>query len=105
MVLLDRLWVVVIEAKKSALSVWAALPQTLAYLMANPNLQPSLPSIAAITNGDDLAFVKLAQESRQQYELSRPFSPFATESELLAALPVLKQISKAIAPQSTIGSS
>ena len=95
LVLLDRLWIVAIEAQKATPSVWAALPQTLAYLMANP--QPNRPSFAAITNGNDLAFIKLAQEPERQYDLSRTFSPFATESELLAALQVLKRIGKAIA--------
>lgn len=45
LVLLNQLWVVVLESKKTALSVWAALPQTLAYLMANLNQRNlALPS-------------------------------------------------------------
>ncbi|WP_254721766.1 hypothetical protein [Kovacikia minuta] len=31
LMLLDQLWVVVLESRKTALSVWTALPQTLAY--------------------------------------------------------------------------
>lgn len=34
LLLLNRFWVVVLESKKTALSVWTALPQTLAYLLA-----------------------------------------------------------------------
>jgi hypothetical protein len=49
--------VVIVESKKTALSVWTALPQTLAYLMANP--QPEKPSFALVTNGDDILLVKL----------------------------------------------
>jgi hypothetical protein len=49
LVLLNQLWVVVLESKKTALSVWTALPQTLAYLMANPFSERS--SFGVITNG------------------------------------------------------
>jgi hypothetical protein len=54
LVLLNQLWVVVLESKKTALSVWAALPQALAYLMANP--QPEHSSFGMVTNGDDILF-------------------------------------------------
>ncbi|MGB8700965.1 MAG: hypothetical protein WCD18_16250, partial [Thermosynechococcaceae cyanobacterium] len=47
LVLLNQFWVVVLESKKTALSVWAALPQTLAYLMANP--QSDQPSFGMVT--------------------------------------------------------
>jgi hypothetical protein len=45
---LNQFWVVVLESKKTALSVWAALPQTLSCLMANP--QPEQPSFGMVTN-------------------------------------------------------
>ncbi|MGI8936401.1 MAG: type I restriction endonuclease, partial [Phormidesmis sp.] len=61
LVLKKQLWVVVLESKKTALSAWVALPQTLAYLMANP--QPEQPGFGMVTNGDDILFVKLAQHS------------------------------------------
>ncbi|MGL5922215.1 type I restriction endonuclease [Chroococcidiopsis sp.] len=92
LVLLDRLWVVVLESKKTALSVWAALPQTLAYLMANP--QPQLPSFGMVTNGDDIFFVKLIQQSQRHYALSRVFAPLTSNRELEGALQVLKRISQ-----------
>lgn len=86
LVLLDQLWVVVLESKKTALSVWAALPQTLAYLMANPAVQPSF---AMVTNGDEILFVKLV---KRQYAVSRIYAPFTTAQELYIALQILKQI-------------
>ncbi|MEO0758239.1 MAG: hypothetical protein AAFY78_15370 [Cyanobacteria bacterium J06648_16] len=55
LVLKDYLWVVVLESKKTTLSVWPALPQTLAYLTANPDR----PGFSLLTNGDDVIFVKL----------------------------------------------
>lgn len=94
LVLLNQLWVVVLESKKTALSVWAALPQTLAYLMASP--QPQQPSFGMVTNGDDILFVKLVQSSQRHYALSRVFAPFTSKRELCSALQVLKHISQQI---------
>lgn len=93
LVLLNQLWVVVLESKKTALSVWAALPQTLAYLMANP--QPERPSFGMVTNGDEILFVKLVQ-AQGHYALSRVFSPFVSSRELYSALQILKRIGQAI---------
>ncbi|MFQ3625990.1 MAG: type I restriction enzyme HsdR N-terminal domain-containing protein [Cyanobacteriota bacterium] len=94
LVLLDQVWVVVLESKKTTLSVWTALPQTLAYLMANP--QPAKPSFGMVTNGDDILFVKLTQAEPPRYALSRVFSPFATERELNEALRILKRLSQLV---------
>ena len=91
---LNQVWVVVLESKKTALSVWAALPQTLAYLMANP--QQALPRFGMVTNGDDILFVKLVQADRRCYSLSRIFAPFTSSRELYSALQVLKGIGQAI---------
>jgi hypothetical protein len=94
LVLLNRFWVVVLESKKTALSVWAALPQTLAYLMANP--QPEQPSFGLVTNGDDILFVKLGQTEQRYYSLSRIFAPFTSSRELYVALQALKRIGQVI---------
>ena len=97
LVLQSRLWVVVLESKKTALSVWSALPQTLAYLMANP--QPEQPCFALMTNGDDILFVKLTQMKHQQYDVSRVFAPFISNQELYSVVQVLKSISKVISDE------
>lgn len=99
LVLLDQFWVVVLESKKTALSVWTALPQTLAYLMAN--LRPEQPSFAMVTNGDDILFVKLVQAELRHYALSRVFAPFTSSRELYNTLQILKRISQMI--EGTIG--
>jgi len=90
LVLKNRLWVVVLESKKTALSVWAALPQSLAYLMGNP--QPHQPSFGMVTNGDDIFFIKLNQQPQPHYDLSRVFSPLTSKQELHSALKILKRI-------------
>lgn len=91
LVLQNQLWIVVLESKKTALSLWTALPQTLAYLMANP--QPQKPSFAIMTNGDDLVFLKLTQTDIKQYDFSRVFSLFISNQELYYVLQILKSIS------------
>jgi hypothetical protein len=105
LVLKNQLWVVVLESKKMALSAWAALPQTLAYLMANP--QPERPSFGMVTNGDDILFVKLVQQSVVEtvvkksssaphlYALSRVFAPFTSPRELYSTLQILKRMGQA----------
>jgi hypothetical protein len=95
LVLLNRFWVVVVESKKTALSVWTALPQTLAYLMTNP--EPMQPSFGMVTNGDDILFVKLLQTEHRHYALSRVFSPFSSNRELYSTLQILKRVGDAIA--------
>ena len=56
LVLQDQLWVMVLESKKTTLSVWSAVPQALD-LMANPN--PHQPLFGMVTNGDDILFIYL----------------------------------------------
>ncbi len=92
LVLQEQFWVVVLESKKTALSVWAALPQTLAYLMANPHL--TKPSFALMTNGDDSVFVKLTQHESAQYDLSRVLAALTSNQELYSVLQILKRIAQ-----------
>lgn len=93
-VVLDQLWVVIVESKKTALSVWSALPQTLAYLQATPH--PQHPSFGLMTNGDEFVFVKLAQHSQRVYDLSRVFALFATPQDLQDVLRILKNLGRVI---------
>lgn len=93
LVWLNQFWVVIVESKKTALSVWTALPQTLAYLMANP--QPEKPSFAIVTNGDDILLVKL-RANVHYYALSRVFAPFISREEIYKVLQILKHIAEAI---------
>jgi hypothetical protein len=84
---------IIVESKKTALSVWTVLPQTLAYLMANP--WPEKPSFALVTNGDDILLVKL-RANVHDYALSRIFAPFISREELYRVLQILKHIGAAI---------
>jgi hypothetical protein len=98
LVLKDQFWVVVLESKKTALSVWSALPQTLAYLIASPH--PEQPSFALMTNGDDSVFVKLTRSTGGQYNFSRVFAALTSNQELYGTLQILKRISQVVGKES-----
>jgi hypothetical protein len=84
LVVRDDLWVMVVESKKTAISTRSALPQVLAYMMANPEKRPLF---GVLTNGDDFILVKLVE---QTYALSRVFSPYTMVEELEAVLQILR---------------
>jgi len=92
LVLKEQFWVVVLESKKTAISVWSALPQTLAYLAANPH--PEHPGFALMTNGDESIFVKLTQKGDRRYNFSRSFSALTSHQELQGILQGLKQLGR-----------
>lgn len=91
LILLDRLWVMVLDSKKTMLSVWSAVPQALAYLQANPN--PNRPTFGMLTNGDDILFIKVQDH---HYAFSRVFSPLFSQSDLSLSLQVLRHISQVV---------
>jgi hypothetical protein len=95
LVLQNQLWVMVLESKKTTLSIWSAVPQALAYLMANP--QPDKPVFGMVTNGDDVLFIKVKWEAgRPQYDLSRVFALFTSAKELYKILQILQRIGQVI---------
>jgi len=96
LILQSSFWVVVLESKKTTLSVLSALPQALAYMMANPH--PDQPVFGIVTNGDDILFVKLTAAPTPQYDLSRVFAPFTSAKELYLILQILKHLGQVIAP-------
>ncbi|MEG4624119.1 type I restriction enzyme HsdR N-terminal domain-containing protein [Microcoleus sp. w1-18aA5] len=94
LILQNQLWVMVLECKKTTISTRSALPQALAYMMANPDLDK--PRFGMLTNGDDLLFVKLRAEPTPEYGLSRAFSIYTVRSELRSAFQVLKHLGQGI---------
>ena len=94
LILQNQLWVMVLESKKTTISVRSALPQALAYMMSNPDLNQ--PSYRVLSNGDDILFVKLETQPRLQYGLSRAFSIYTVASELRSAFQVLKHLGQRI---------
>jgi Type I restriction enzyme R protein N terminus (HSDR_N) len=95
LILQQNFWVLVLEAKKTTISTRSALPQALAYMMANT--QTTQPTFGMMTNGDDVLFVKLTTQPSGQYDLSRVFLLYTLPEELQSVLQILKQIGQAIA--------
>jgi hypothetical protein len=92
LVLLDRLWVVLIEAKKTIFDLELALPQTLAYMAAMPDRDR--PMFGMITNGSSYLFVKLLGQSYAVSDLFGTRSQY--RNNLYEVLQILKVLGQAI---------
>jgi hypothetical protein len=86
LVLQQRLWLLVIESKRSDFSVTRGLPQALSYMLANPTKES--PSFGLIMNGNDFLFVKAIA----QYATSRLFSLINPGNELQDILRIMKTL-------------
>jgi len=94
LVLQEQLWLLVLESKKTTIPIRSALPQALAYMMASP--QPTRPLYGVLTNSDDVLFVKLNRQPQPQYGLSRAFSLYTHQSELMTTAQILKQLGQQV---------
>jgi hypothetical protein len=92
LVIQHKLWILVVESKRTSISVLAAIPQLLAYMLASPNGQSAKPSYGLATNGDEFVFLKLTHDDAPQYDVSRTFSLFPRQHELSKVLQILKRL-------------
>ncbi len=91
LVVSDFLWLVVIESKRSDFAVTRAIPQTLAYMLGNP--EGNRPTFGLITNGTEFLFLKTSRTPTAQYATSRLFSLVNPTNELHEVLAILKHLS------------
>ena len=89
LVLQNQLWVLVIESKRGSFSLEPAIPQALAYMMANPN--PEKPVFGLVTNGSNFIFIKLTKQDTPKYGLSDEFT-LRRGDDLYNVLRVLKRL-------------
>ncbi len=94
LVIQQRLWVLVVESKRTSIPVPAALPQLLAYMLANPQMEQ--PVFGMATNGDEFVFLKVVNGEFPQYDASRTFSLFPRRHELGQVLQILKHLGQVI---------
>jgi len=87
LVLKNRLWLLVIESKRSDFAVTRAIPQALAYMLGNE--ESVLPTFGMITNGNEFLFLKVLEH---KYANSRLFSLVNPDNELYSVLQVLKRL-------------
>lgn len=92
LVVQGELWVAVIETKQSNADVMVALPQTLAYMIASPNLEK--PVFGLMMNGREAIFVKITREKKAKYSLSKAYSLSNPGNEFYDVLRGLKIISQ-----------
>jgi predicted type IV restriction endonuclease len=92
MVLKHQFWLLVIESKQAGFSLLTAMPQALAYMLANPH--PDRPAYGLVTNGSHFIFLKLTKEGSPQYAVSDEFSLLKRENELYKVLSILKKMSQ-----------
>jgi hypothetical protein len=91
-----KLWILVIESKRTRFDVMEALPQALAYMMGCPTRDRPLFGLA--TNGREFLFIHLMPGTTPQYTLSRRFSVDNPQPELYAVLSILKRIGATFLP-------
>jgi hypothetical protein len=99
----NQLWITVIEAKplefkKPEFSLTKAIPQALAYMLAQPSRdQPEKPLFGMVLNGSEFLFLKLVQRETPVYGLSDLFSLLNRRNDLYPVLQVLKRFGTLIA--------
>lgn len=91
LILAERLWFMVIEAKRATYSIEAGLPQILAYMMVSPH--PNLPSYGLITTGSEFIFLKLVKTVIPQYATSNVFNLRNQGNDLYQVLQIMKKLS------------
>lgn len=93
LVLLEQLWVVVIESKKTTFDLEMALPQTLAYMAAAPKSE--LPLYGMVANGSSYLFVKKLSD---RYGVSDLFGMrSSSQNNLYEVLKILKHLGNLVA--------
>jgi hypothetical protein len=94
LVLQQKLWLLVIESKRSSFSLFKAIPQALTYMIANP--QPQNPVYSLVLNGEDFQFIKLMNSDGLFYALSDRFTLYRQENELFKVLAILKKLGQVL---------
>jgi Type I restriction enzyme R protein N terminus (HSDR_N) len=90
----EQLWLLVVESKRASFSLIEAIPQALAYMLANP--YPDKPVFGLVTNGEDFQFLKLLKRELPIYELSDKFTLSRRENELYKVLAILKKLGQLV---------
>lgn len=96
LVIQEQLWVTVIEAKNSELSLTKAIPQALTYMLACP--VSDRPLFGVVLNGSEFLFIKLVPGNPPKYGLSDVFSLLNRSNDLYPVLRILKQFGRLLTP-------
>lgn len=94
LVIQEQLWLLVLESKRNGIPLGVALPQLLAYMLAQP--QPHQTAYGLATNGDEFMFLKLTTGENHRYDNSRTFTLLPRRHELGQVLRILKRLGEII---------
>ncbi|BAY96739.1 hypothetical protein NIES37_06750 [Tolypothrix tenuis PCC 7101] len=83
----------VIEAKRAQYSLTVAIPQALAYMLADTNTEK--PVFGFVTNGNEFRFIKLIKGVIPQYALSDLFA-LDSRDDLYTVIKILKRLADLI---------
>jgi hypothetical protein len=86
----EKVWVLLVEAKRNAFSIEPALPPALAYMSGAP--YPEYPTFGLITNGRNYLFLKLQGNI---YGLSKEFS-LRNPGDLMTVLQIMKHLGEIV---------
>ncbi len=88
LVIKQSFWIVLVESKRTQMSVHAGVPQALAYLLARPNR--TRPGYGLVTNGSEFLFLK---QSDTEFATSNLLSIVNDGNELDRVLQLLRRLS------------
>ena len=85
-----QLWLLVIETKRTQISVLTAIPQILFYMLNSPSLKPT--TFGLVTNGFEFVFLKLSQAGNPVF--SRTYALSLEREEVQQVLRGLKYLNQ-----------
>ncbi len=97
LVLLDQMWVLVVESKRQALSLSVGIPQVLTYMVSNLRNEPrSNPLYGMVSNGSNFVFLKMALlDGHPVYAKSKELL-LEEEADRTQILQILKQMGRSL---------
>jgi hypothetical protein len=93
LVMHDRFWAILIEAKRVQYSLDAGIPQALFYMLGDPD--PGKPIFGFVTNGPDFQFLKLVRGEIPIYSESVRFY-MNREQDVQTVLRILKKLGQLV---------
>ena len=89
LILIEQIWVLVIESKRAGFSLKVGIPQVLSYMLATPHRDK--PLFGLVTNGSSFVFLKLVHQDQPKYAKSKEFI-LDQDDGLALTLQILKKL-------------
>jgi predicted type IV restriction endonuclease len=97
LVLVEQIWVLIIESKRAEFSLKVGIPQVLSYMLAAP--QKDKPLYGMVTNGSSFVFLKLMAGEVPQYARSKELI-LDRDDDLAIVLQIVKKLGAIVAGRS-----